>query len=100
MQGPLVVAVAQQNPPTTWPRVATTRAVAAYQTGVLVPSSTIEERLTSVGVPFSSAEERLVLAATGESLAGAMSARGPASRVGVGVVEGPYGLIAVVVTAV
>ena len=45
------------------------------------------------------AEEHLVLAATGESLAGVLDASDASSTIGVGVVEGPYGLIAVVVTA-
>ena len=79
--------------------VATTRAVSAYQTGTLVSSSPIEERLAAVGVHVDNADERLVLAATGESLAGVLHVSGTPSAIGVGVVEGPYGLIAVVVTA-
>ena len=80
--------------------VATTRALTAYQTGLLVSPSSIEERLISAGVQFRNADERLVLAATGESLAGVMDATGTHTSIGVGIVEGPYGLIAVVVTAV
>jgi hypothetical protein len=80
--------------------VATTRALTAYQTGLLVSPSSIEERLISAGVQFRNADERLVLAATGESLAGVMDATGTYTIMGVGIVEGPYGLIAVVVTAV
>jgi uncharacterized membrane protein required for colicin V production len=80
--------------------VATTRALTAYQTGLLVSPSSIEERLISAGVQFRNADERLVLAATGESLAGVMDATGTYTSIGVGTVEGPYGLIAVVVTAV
>jgi hypothetical protein len=79
--------------------VATTRALSAYQTGTLVSSSSIEERLASAGVHLESAEERLVLAATGESLADVIHVSNAPSAIGVGVVEGPYGLIAVVVTA-
>jgi len=79
--------------------VATTRAVSAYQTGSLVSSSPIEERLAAVGVHVDNAEERIVLAATGESLANVIHVSGTPSAIGVGVVEGPYGLIAVVVTA-
>jgi len=78
--------------------VARTRALSAYQNGSLVPPSSIEERLASAGVHVDSAEERLVLAATGESLAGVMDAAAASSTIGVGVVEGPYGLVAVVVT--
>ena len=80
--------------------VATTRALTAYQTGLLVSPSSIEERLISAGVQFRNADERLVLAATGEGLAGVMDATGTYTSMGVGIVEGPYGLIAVVVTAV
>jgi hypothetical protein len=79
--------------------VATTRAVSAYQTGTLVSSSSIEERLASAGVHVDTAEERIVLAATGESLANVIHVSGTRSTIGIGVVEGPYGLIAVVVTA-
>ena len=79
--------------------VATARAVSAYQTGTLVSSSPIDDRLAAVGVHVDNAEERLVLAATGESLANVIHVSGTPSAIGVGVVEGPYGLIAVVVTA-
>ena len=79
--------------------VATTRALSAYQTGTLVSSSSIEDRLASAGVRVGNAEERLVLAATGESLADVIHVSDTPSAIGVGVVEGPYGLIAVVVTA-
>lgn len=79
--------------------VATTRALSAYQTGTLVASTPIEERLGAAGVQVDRAEEHLVLAATGESLAGVLDASDASSTIGVGVVEGPYGLIAVVVTA-
>jgi hypothetical protein len=79
--------------------VATTRALSAYQTGTLLSSSSIEERLASAGVRVDGAEERLVLAATGESLADVIHISGAPTAIGVGVVEGPYGLIAVVVTA-
>jgi membrane protein required for colicin V production len=80
--------------------VATTRALTAYQTGLLISPSSIEERLISAGVQFRNADERLILAATGESLVGEMDTTGTHTSIGVGIVEGPYGLIAVVVTAV
>lgn len=90
--------------PLTWSEsmslIATTRALTAYQTGLLAAPSTIEERLTAAGIRFDRTQERLVLAATGESLAGVMVAADASTSIGVGVVEGPYGLIAVVVTAV
>ncbi|MGB5167475.1 MAG: CvpA family protein [Acidimicrobiia bacterium] len=79
--------------------VAATRALSAYQTGNLVSSSSIEERLGSAGVHVENAEERLVLAATGESVADVTHISDTPSAIGVGVVEGPYGLIAVLVTA-
>jgi membrane protein required for colicin V production len=79
--------------------VATTRALTAYQTGTLAASTPVEERLAAAGIQVDSADERLVLAATSESLAGVLGATGTSRTIGVGVVEGPYGLIAVVVTA-
>jgi hypothetical protein len=79
--------------------VATTRALSVYRTGLFASSSSVEERLAAAGVEFGGADERLVLAATGESLAGVMNTTTAATAVGVGVVDGPYGLIAVVVTA-
>jgi hypothetical protein len=79
--------------------VAATRAMAAYQSGTLVSSASIEERLDLAGIRVDNAEERLVLAATSESLAEAVNVPGTPSVIGVAVVEGPYGLIAVVVTA-
>ena len=79
--------------------VATTRALSAYQNGTLGSSSSIEERLDSAGVHGENAEERLILAATGESLADVIDVSDTPSAIGVGVVEGPYGLMAVVVTA-
>lgn len=89
--------------PLTWSEsmslVATTRAMTAYQTGTLAASTSVEERLAAAGIQVDSADERLVLAATGESLAGVLDATGTSNTIGVGVVEGPYGLIAVIVTA-
>jgi uncharacterized membrane protein required for colicin V production len=79
--------------------VAATRALSAYQTGTLVSSSPIEARLAMAGLHVDNAEERLVLAATSESVAEVIHVSEETSSVGVGVVEGPYGLIAVVVTA-
>jgi uncharacterized membrane protein required for colicin V production len=79
--------------------VAATQAMSAYQSGTLVSSSSIEERLASAGVHVEDAVERIVLAATSESLADAILVSDASSAIGVAVVEGPYGLIAVVVTA-
>jgi hypothetical protein len=73
--------------------------MSAYQSGTLVSSSSIEERLASAGVHVEDAVERIVLAATSESLADAILVSDASSAIGVAVVEGPYGLIAVVVTA-
>lgn len=78
--------------------VATARALSVYQTGSFVASRSIEERLTAAGVEFDEADESIVLAATGEGLAGVLETPNRFTDIGVGVVDGPYGLIAVVVS--
>ena len=78
--------------------VATTRAFAAYRTGSFVSSVSIEDDLTAADVTFDEAHESLVLASTSEGLAVAVDPGDASTSAGVGVVEGPYGLIAVVVT--
>jgi uncharacterized membrane protein required for colicin V production len=79
--------------------IAATQALSAYRSGTLVSASSIEERLASAGVFVDEAVERVVLAATNESLAEAILVSDVSTAIGVAVVEGPYGLIAVVVTA-
>jgi membrane protein required for colicin V production len=78
--------------------VATTRAYTAYRSGSFVPDVSIENDLAASGVTFAEANEGVVLAATNEGLAVAFDHSGAFTYAGVGVVEGPYGLIAVVVT--
>ena len=78
--------------------VATTRAFTAYRSGSFVATASIEDDLTAADVAFVEAHESLVLASTSEGLAAAVDPSDASTSAGVGVVEGPYGLIAVVVT--
>lgn len=78
--------------------VATTRAFTAYRSGSFVSIVSIEDALTAADVAFVEAQESLVLASTSEGLAAAVDPSDASTSAGVGVVEGPYGLIAVVVT--
>ncbi len=77
--------------------VATNRALAAYETGSFVAGRPTEERLASSGIVFDTADERILLAPTPAGLAAAIGPGAAFTAVGVGVVEGPYGLIGVVV---
>jgi len=78
--------------------VAATRAYTAYRSGSFVSEVSIEDDLSASDVTFVEANEGIVLAATNEGLAVAIDPGGAFTHAGVGVVEGPYGLIAVVVT--
>jgi len=78
--------------------VATTRAFTAYRTGSFVAPVSIEDDLIAAGVTFGEAHESLVLASTFEGLVAAVDPRDASTSAGVGVIEGPYGLFAVVVT--
>jgi uncharacterized membrane protein required for colicin V production len=77
--------------------VATSRALAAYQSGSFVAQKSIEERLTSSGMAVQRADERMLLAPTPPGVAAAVDPEGAFTEVGVGIVDGPYGLIGVVV---
>jgi len=78
--------------------VAATRSFTAYRTGSFVSPVSIEDDLIAAGVVFDEAHESLVLASTFEGLVAAVDPGDASTSAGVGVVEGPYGLIAVVVT--
>ncbi len=85
--------------------VAVGRAESAYRSGTLVPEGPdIEEKLRLVGIPSSQRGENIALAATPDGAHEALVAseshraellRVDYRRVGVGVVEGPYGFVAV-----
>jgi uncharacterized membrane protein required for colicin V production len=77
--------------------VAVTRADEVYRTGLLSGTSPIAGRLDAAGIEYSDATEYLVLAPTVDGLADAADAGGDFTHVGVGVVDGPYGLVGVVV---
>jgi len=76
--------------------VATDRARSAYQSGSFIAPESIEGRLTSSGIVFVEADERIILAPTPAGLAATVEPSGTFTDVGIGVVEGPYGLIGVV----
>lgn len=78
--------------------VAVTRAGAIYRSGSFVDGQTLEARLAAAGVTASDSEELLVLAPTLDRLGDSVDPKGDGSmRAGVGVVDGPYGLLAVLV---
>ncbi|MEA3502992.1 MAG: CvpA family protein [Actinomycetota bacterium] len=77
--------------------VAVTRAFGVYHSGSFAPTSPIAERLSEVGVASTVADEYLLLAPTPDDLAEAANTGEGFATVGIGVVDGPVGLIAVVV---
>lgn len=78
--------------------VAVTRAGAVYRSGSFVDGQTLEARLSAAGVTAAGSEELLVLAPTLDRLGDSIDAEGDGPiRAGVGVVDGPYGLLAVLV---
>lgn len=78
--------------------VAAKRAYTVYRSGSFVSEVSIEDDLTAADVIFVAASEGTMLAPTNEGHAVAFDSGGEYTHAGVGVVEGPYGLIAVVVT--
>ncbi|MEN8234363.1 MAG: CvpA family protein [Actinomycetota bacterium] len=77
--------------------VAAARALEAYRTGTFAEQTPLAERLDSAEVAAAGADEYLVLAPTVGGLAEAASSGDGFTDVGVGVVDGPYGLLAVVI---
>lgn len=78
--------------------VAVTRAGAIYRSGSFVDGQTLEARLSAAGVTAADSQELLVLAPTVDRLGDSVDPTGDGSmRAGVGVVDGPYGLLAVLV---
>lgn len=77
--------------------VAVTRAATVYRTGSFAAAVPVEDRLDAAGVGYDTAAEYLILAPSVDGLADAAGPGEGFTSVGVGVVEGPYGLIGVVV---
>jgi membrane protein required for colicin V production len=77
--------------------LAATRAMEVYRTGDFAEQQPLSERLASVNASSSSASEYMVLAPTIGGLSDAADADGAFVDVGIGVVDGPYGLLAVVI---
>lgn len=88
--------------------ISETRAVKVYRSGVLTLDDRLTAELSAAGVPGTIHTDMVVIAATGDGVAEALfqasayaaTITDPAyHRAGVGVVEGPHGLIAVMVVA-
>jgi len=77
--------------------VAVTRASTVYRTGSFVAVVPIEDRLDAADIEYERADEYLILAPSVDGLADAAAIGEGFTSVGVGVVDGPYGLIGVVV---
>ena len=87
--------------PLTWSEstslVAVTRAFDAYRSGSFTAASPIAERLSDVGTTSTFSDEFLLLAPTPDGLAAAANIGRDFAAVGIGVVDGPLGLMAVIV---
>lgn len=77
--------------------VAVARATAIYRTGSFTAPQSLEDRLGAAGIGEAVGVERLVLAPTIEGAGNAIDSTGSFARAGVGVVDGPYGLMVVLV---
>jgi uncharacterized protein YkwD len=77
--------------------VAVTRAFGVYQSGSFAAASPIADRLSDAGIASTVADEYLLLAPTADGLAEAANTGEGFAAVGIGVVDGPIGLIAVIV---
>jgi membrane protein required for colicin V production len=89
--------------PLTWSEsmslVAVTRAFDVYRSGSFEAASPIADRLSVVDISGSASDEYLLLAPTPDGLAEAANTGEGFTAVGVGVVDGPLGLMAVIVLA-
>jgi hypothetical protein len=77
--------------------VALGRALEVSKTGSLAPTSPISERLDAAGISYEGASEYLILAPTVDGLGDVAGTGDGFTTAGVGVVDGPYGLIAAVI---
>ncbi len=77
--------------------VAVARARAIYRTGSFTAQQPLQDRLVGAGIDATTSAERLVLAPTIEGAGKAIDSTGSYDRAGVGVVDGPYGLMVVLV---
>lgn len=77
--------------------VAVARARGIYRTGSFTSGTPIEDRLDAAGVEAASSAERLLLVPTVEGAGKAIDAGDGFRKAGVGVVDGPYGLLVVLV---
>lgn len=77
--------------------LAVARAGAIYRTGSFATGRPIDERLELAGIAAPDSAERLLLAPTVEGVGKVIGSAGGYNKAGIGVVDGPYGLLAVLV---
>ncbi len=77
--------------------VAVTRAGSIYRSGSFTTDPPVADRLGAAGIAATESTERLLLAPTIEGVAKAIDATGSYQRAGVGVVDGPFGMLTVLV---
>lgn len=77
--------------------VAVARAGAIYRTGIFSADQPLDHRLDVAGIVATDSAERLLMAPTVEGIGKAIDSAGSYDQAGIGVVEGPYGLLAVLV---
>ena len=77
--------------------VAVARAGAIYRSGTFSADQPLDHRLHVAGIVAGDSAERLLMAPTVEGIGKAIDSAGSYDEAGIGVVEGPYGLLAVLV---
>jgi len=77
--------------------VAVARAGSIYRSGTFTDGRPLDERLDVAGIVAADSAERLLMAPTAEGIGKAIDAAGSYDEAGIGVVDGPYGMLAVLV---
>jgi hypothetical protein len=77
--------------------VAVARAGSIYRTGSFATDQPLEERLELAGITAAGSAERLLLAPTIEGVGKAIGSAGSYREAGIGIVDGPYGMLTVLV---
>lgn len=77
--------------------IAVSRAGAIYRSGTFDAERTLDQRLDGAGIVAADSAERLLMAPTVEGIGKAIDSAGSYDEAGIGVVDGPYGMVAVLV---
>lgn len=77
--------------------VAVSRAGAIYRSGTFDAERPLDQRLDGAGIVAAESAERLLMAPTVEGIGKAIDSAGSYDQAGIGVVDGPYGMVAVLV---